>query len=236
MGDADMVFNVAVLNDRRVIPFVHAEQSRLPDRGGIVAPADVGVPEHVAGELPVELRRTLSHCLLRIEHEGQRLIGDGDGAGSLRSGDLVLRDDDGDVVAIVADVAVQQAAVGDVLMRRLDRPGVSGSRELDIRDIKAGVDGDDTGDGFRLFGIDGGDIAVRDGGAHDARNKCAAGTEIVRVSGSAGRLVAGIHADDALTCAAHMQSLLSRSDGSMGRKWQPEFVHSARYFSWIVIL
>ena len=199
IGVGNVVFDVAVLHGRGVVPLVDADQPFLLDRLGVVAHAAGGVLQNVVGIFLVELRCAVLHGLLHVEDEGKRLIFDLDQRGSLRCGDLVLRDNSHNVIAVVADVAVEQTAVCNVLMRLLDRPRVARRGEFNIGDVKAGEDLDDAGDFLGFRDVNGLDIAVRNGRADHAGDEGAAVAQVVRVFGSAGSLVERVDAGYALT-------------------------------------
>ena len=188
-----MVLNVAVLHGRGVVPLIDANQPLLLDRLFIVALTARGVLQDVVGVFLMELRRTVLHCLLHVEDKGQLLIFDLDQCGSLRRCNLVLRHDGSDIVAVITDMAVEQAAVGDVLMRLLDRPRMARGRELNVRNVKTGKDLYYAGDFFGCCDVNRLHIAVRDGGAYHTGDKRMAVAQIIRVFGSAGSLVERVY-------------------------------------------
>ena len=93
--------------------------------------------------------------------------------------------------------------VGGVLMSGIHRPRMAGSREGDIRHIKAGEDLDNAADLLRLAGIHGSHKAVGDGRMLDAHIQCVRRDEIFIIFRSAGSLVKGVHSDFAFSYDAH---------------------------------
>ncbi len=210
IGIGDMVFDVAVLDGGGVVPLVHADQARLADGGLKVALADGGVLEHVVGIVLVQNRRAGLHGLLRVEHKGQRFILHLDQAGGLGCCNLIFSHNGGHIVAVVAHMAVEQIAVGDILMGFLHRPGVTGRGERKIRHVKAGKDPDHAGDLQRLRDVHGLDDAMRHGGSNHPRDQRVSVAQIVGVLGAARGLVEGVNAGDALAYRLHTTSLLFR--------------------------
>ncbi len=209
IGVAAVILDMAVLHGGRIVPALDLDESRLGDRLGVIALADVRVLEDIVRIRLVEQRRAVLHRLLHVQHEGQLLILDLQRAHALHRRDLVLRDDDGDVVAVIAHVAVQKVAVRNVLMPRVHRPGVARRRKAVLRRIKAREHLHDAGDGFCRGRVDGSDKSVRDGGVLDARIQRAGRHPILVVFRASGDLVERIHADLALSYLVHRSSSLS---------------------------
>ena len=192
-----VVFDVAVLNGGGVVPALDLDQTGLLDGLSVVALADIGVSQQVAGAGLVDLGSIGLQGLLGIQNEGQLLVLDLDGTQCLVSNDGILCDDDCDVVAVVADVLVQQLAVSDVLMMGVGGPGVTRGGESDVGNIEAGQDLDDAGHSLSGGGVDGLDEAMGDLGVQDLHDQRIAGQQVLNVLGAAGGLVIGIHADRA---------------------------------------
>ena len=197
-GEAHVVFDVAVLHGRRVVPALDLDKARLAAGLLIVAVADGRVGEDVVREFLVQQRGIGLHGLLHVQHEGIFLIFHAQRAQGLRGGDLILRDDGGDVIAVEAHAGRQQQAVGDVLMVRIGRPRMACRGEFDLRHVKAG---DDLHDALDLLGgarVDGLDHAVCDGRMQHARDERTAVTEVIAVLCAPGCLVECVHTADAL--------------------------------------
>ena len=204
VAEAAVVLDVAVLDRRRLVPALDLNKAGLLDGFRVVACGGGRVLEDVVGELLVQLGRAGLHGLLHVEHERQLLVFDLDGAHGLHGRDLVLRDDGTDVVAVVAHVPVEQVPVGDVLVRRIHRPRVTGGRERDVGHVEAGQDLHDAGDLLRLADVDRLDEAVRDGRVLDPDEQRILRGQIIIVFCPAGRLVEGVDAD--LTSAYDVHS------------------------------
>ena len=164
------VLNMAMLDDRRFIPFVHTDEPRLLDGFVIVADIDGRMLEYVVRVFLVYQRYAVLHRLLRIKNKRQFVIFHPDSAGSLRGSHLVLRHNRGDVVAIIAHMTVEQPAVRYILMPGIGRPGVPRSGKLDIRHIKAREYSHDAGYLFRFGNINRFHIPMSDRGANHHNN------------------------------------------------------------------
>ena len=81
--------------------------------------------QDIAGELLVNLGRVGLHGLLHIQHKGKLLILHLQRPDALHGGHLILRHHHGHIVAVIADMAVQQQPVGHILMAGVRGPGVS---------------------------------------------------------------------------------------------------------------
>ena len=209
IGEAAVVFNMTVLDRGGIVPALHLDEARFLPGFLVVALADVGVFQDVAGELVVNLGGVRLHGLLHIQNEGQFLVLHLQRPDSLGRRHLVLRDDHGHIVAVVPHMAVQQQAVCHVLMTGVRGPGVARRGEREIGNIEAGQDPDHAGDILRLRGVDGLDETVGDGGMADLRHQGFPAAEIVHVFRAAGGLFIGVHPDDAFADAfAHMAALL----------------------------
>ena len=201
--EAAVVLDVAVLDHGGVVPALHLDQARLLNGRSVVSLADVGVLEDVVGIALVQLGRARLHGLLRVQHEGQLLVLHLQRADALHGGHLVLGDDHGDVVAVVADVAVQQIAVGHVLMAGVHGPGMARRGEAVLRHVEAGQHLHHALDGLRRGLVDRLDVVVGDGGVLDAGVQRARGHPVLIVFGPPGSLVKGVHADLTLSNLAH---------------------------------
>ena len=108
IGVADKVFDVAMLHRGRSVPLVDTDEALLFPGFLIVAVADGGVLQDVVGEGIVELGLAILHGLDGVQHEGQRLVFHLHKPGGLSAGHLVFRHHRRHVVAVVANVLVQQ--------------------------------------------------------------------------------------------------------------------------------
>ena len=154
---------MAVLHCLCVIPFIHADQSGFLDRLRVIADTDIGMLQNVIRKLlAVDHGSVRLHRFLRVKDEGQFLVFDLDLAGSLRRRDFILRNDNSHIVAVVADMPVQDPPVGGILMGRIHGIRMSRGREVDLRHFKAGEDPDKTGNLLRLGSVNAFDITVRD--------------------------------------------------------------------------
>ena len=154
VGVAAVIFNVAVLHGGGIVPALDLDESGLLDGFLIAALADVGVLQDIPREILVNERRAFFHGLLHVEHKRKLVVFDLERAHALHGRDLVLRDDDCDVVAVVAHVAVQEVAVCNVLMSRVHRPGVARRRKAVLRHIEAGQHLHDAWNGLRRGLVD----------------------------------------------------------------------------------
>ena len=153
IGGADIVFQVAVLDGGGVIPALHAQQTRLLDGGGVISSANLGMPHHVARIPLMQLGGVRREGLLRVQHKGIFLVLHPHQPRGLGRRDLVLRHDNGDILAVIAHVPGQQQPVCHVLMGRVGGPGVSGGGEIIFRHVKAGEDPHHPRHFFRRGGI-----------------------------------------------------------------------------------
>ena len=110
--------------------------------------------QDIPWEIFVDTGRVGFHGLLHVEHKREFLIFDLQRAHALHGRDLILRNDDRDVVAVVAHMAVQKMPVGNVLMAGVHRPRVTGRREGDVRHVEAGQHLHNAGDGLRRGLVD----------------------------------------------------------------------------------
>ena len=106
IGEAAVVFDVAMLDHRGFVPALDLNESRLFDRFVVIALCHGRVLEDVAGALLVNLRRVRLHRLLHIQHERQHVILDLERAHALHRGNLVFRNDDGDFISVVPHMPV----------------------------------------------------------------------------------------------------------------------------------
>ena len=208
IGEAAVVFDVAVLHGGRVVPALDLDKARLLNGGLIVALPHVGVLEDVVGVILVELGRAVLHGLLHVQHEGQLVILYLQRPNALHGGHLILGDDHRHIVAVVPHVAVQQVTVGHVLMAGVHGPGMACRGEAVLRHIEAGQHLDHTGDGLRRRLVNGLDEAVGDGRMLDADVQRPCGHTVLVVFCPPGGLVKGVHADLALSHLAHIGCLL----------------------------
>ena len=86
----------------------------------------------------VYLRRAVLHGLDGVKHEGKFFVFNLYGAYGLRRAYLVPRDYRGHIVPIIANVAVEQKPVRNVLMMHIRAPGMPRRGERNIRHVKAG--------------------------------------------------------------------------------------------------
>ena len=203
IGKAAVVLDVAVLHSRRVVPALHLDEPRLLNGGLIVALADIGVLEDVVGISLMELGRAGLHGLLHVQHEGKLIILHLQGADALHSGHLILGDDHGDIIAVVAHMTVQQVAVSHILMAGIHGPGVARRGEAVLRHVEAGQYLHHAGDGLRRRLVDGLDEAVGDGGVLYAHIQRVARHTVLVVFCPPGGLVKGVHTDLALSHLTH---------------------------------
>ena len=209
VGKAAVVFNVAVLHGRRVVPALHLHKTRLLTGLGIVAPADIRMRQDILGILFMDLRSPLLHGLLDIQHERQFLILHLQCPDALHCRHLVFGNDHGHLVAVVTDMAVEKHPVRHILMMGVRGPGMARRGEGMIRHVEARQHPHHAGNGLGLGGIDGLDKAVRNGGMADLHHQGAAVAQIVCILGPSGRLFVGVHPDYAFADAfAHRAALL----------------------------
>ena len=138
IGVAAVVFNVAVLHGGGVVPAFDFDEARLLNGLLVITLAAVRMHDDVAGAFLVNGRQGRVHCLLHIQHHGQRVIINFHQPDCLIGGNFVFRNHHGHIVAVVADVAVEQLAVSGVLMVGIGGPGMAGRGELNIGNVKAG--------------------------------------------------------------------------------------------------
>ena len=206
---AAVVLNVAVLDRGGLIPALHFNQTRLLNGGGIVALADVRVLEDISGIILMDLRRIRLHGLLNVQHEGQFLVLHLQRPDALHGRHLVLRDDHGHIVAVVADMAVQQVAVRHILMTGVHGPGVARRGKGNIRYVKAGQHLHHAVDGLRRRRIHGLHEAVGDLRVLDPDVQSTGRHPVLVVFCAPGHLIKGIHTGHAFSyCYAHGASLL----------------------------
>ena len=211
-----MILNVAVLYRGRVIPALDPDQAGLPDGGAVIPLAHIGVFEDVAGIAVMELRRSLLHGLLDVQDEGELVVFHRDRPNALPGGDLVFRDDDGDVVAPVAHVPVQQVPVGHVLMARVHGPGVSRGGEGEIRYVEAGEHLHNAGYRLGGAGVDGTHHGVGLFRVLDADIESVCGYQVLVIPGAPACLVEAVDAFFADSDLAHDSALLESSRGRKG--------------------
>ena len=208
IGEAAVVLDVAVLHRGRLVPALHLDEARLPNGGLIVALLHIGVLEDVVGVGLVELGSAGLHGLLHIQHEGQLLVFHLQRPDALHGGHLVFCDDHRHVVAIVADVPVQQVAVRHVLMAGVHGPGVARRGERVLRHVETGQYLHHAGDLLRRRGVHRLDEAVGDGGVLDADIQCITGHEVLVVFGAAGGLIKGVYPHLGFSYFSHVVFLL----------------------------
>ncbi len=165
--------------------------------------------QNILGILFMDLRSAVLHGLLDIQHERQFLVLHLQRPDALHRRYLILRDDHGDLVAVVADMAVEKHPVRHILMMGVRGPGMARRGERMIRHVEARQHPHHAGDGLGLGGVDGLDKTVRNGGMTDLHHQGAAVAQIVCILGPSGRLFIGIHPDYAFADAfAHRAALL----------------------------
>ena len=86
----------------------------------------------------VYLRRAVPHGLDGVKHEGKLFVFNLYGAYGLHCAYLVPRDHRGNIVPVVAHMAVEQKPVRNVLMMRIRAPGMPRRGERNIGHVKAG--------------------------------------------------------------------------------------------------
>ena len=220
VGKAAVVLNVAVLDGGGVVPALHADQARLLPGGLIVALADVGVGQDVVREFLMDLGRAVLHGLLYVQHERQLLILHLQRPDRLGGGHLVLGHHRGHLVAVVADVAVQQQAVCHILVGRVRGPGMARRGERNVRHVEAGEDLDHARNSLCRGGVDGLHVTVGDGGMTDLGHQGLPAAEVVHVLGAAGGLLIGVHPDDAFADTfAHRVSSFSMGSFDPAVDW-----------------
>ena len=151
----------------------------------------------------MDLRCVRLHRFLHVQHERQHVVLDLQSAHALHRRDLVFRDDDGDLVPIVAHVPVQQMPVGNVLMAGVHRPRVTGRREGDVRHVEAGQHLDHALDGLSRRGVDRLDVAMGNFRVLDPRIERARRHPVFVIFGSAGRFVKRVDTNLAFAYDAH---------------------------------
>ena len=139
--------------------------------------------------------------VLNVQHKGQLLVLHLQRTDTLNGRNLILRDDHRDLVAVVADVAVEQQPVRHILMGRICGPGVTRGGERNVRYVKAGQDLYHAGDLPGGRRIDGLHIAVGNGGVADLHDQRTAVAQIVRILRASSGLFIGIYTDNALSDA-----------------------------------
>ena len=208
ISEAAVVLDMAVLDGRGLIPAFDLDEACFLYRALIITDTGHRMLQDIVRELFVQLRRAVLHRFLSVQHKGKLLILYREGAHALYGGDFVIGDDDGNVVAPVADVGVQQLSVRDVLMPRVHRPRVSRGGEGDVRHVKAGQHFDDPGDLHRSGGVDRLDDRVRLLGVLDTRVKRVFRHTVLIVFGPAGRLIVAVYSGFASSDFIHELTLL----------------------------
>ena len=208
IGEAAVVLDVAVLHRGRLVPALHLDEARLPNGSLIVALLHIGVLEDVVGVGLVELGSAGLHGLLHIQHEGQLLVFHLQRPDALHGGHLVFCNDHRHVVAVVADVPVQQVAVRHILMAGVHGPGVARRGERVLRHVETGQYLHHAGDLLRRRGVHRLDEAVGDGGVLDADIQCITGHEVLVVFGAAGGLIKGVYPHLGFSYFSHVVFLL----------------------------
>ena len=163
--------------------------------------------KYVVFEVFVQLRRAVLHCLKLIKDEGKLLILHLYLAHCLNGGYLVLCYNGGDIVAIIAHMAIKKKPVRHVLMVRVGAPRMPRSRERYIRHVEAGDYFHHAWHLFSLARIYAFNIAVRDGGAHHLYYKRRTVGKIVGIFCASCYLVRRVYALYALSYNAHWQLL-----------------------------
>ncbi|MPM74423.1 hypothetical protein SDC9_121411 [bioreactor metagenome] len=163
LGIANVVFNMAMLDDWRIIPAFDFHETGFLNRFFKIADFIARVREDVVFKTVMQLRGAVLHRFLHIQHKGELFIFHLERADTLIRRNLILRDDHGDIVAVIAHVAIQKQPVRNVLMVRVGRPRMPGRGEGQIWHIKAGQHLDHAGNFFGGAGVDRLDHAVGDG-------------------------------------------------------------------------
>ena len=137
-------------------------------------------------------RRAVLHGFLNIEDKGKLVVLNLESTDALHRSDFIFRNDNRDIVAVVAHVPVQQMAGGNVLMRRVHGPRMARGREADVRNVKAGENLHNAFDGLGFARVDRLYKAVRDGGMLDPHIKRIMRHQILVILCAAGDFVKGI--------------------------------------------
>ena len=219
IGIAAVVFNMAVLHGGGLVPALHPKQSRLPDGGSVIALPHIRVLEDIAGKPLVELRRVRLYGLLHIQHKGQLLIFHLQRPERLIGRHLVFRNDCGDIIAVIADMAVEQMPVRHILMSRVHGPRMTCRWKRKVRHIKAGQHLDHPVNGLRRRGVNGAHKAVGDLCVLHPQIQSPGGHPVLIILRAARYLIIGVHTAHRLADrCAHGASLLFRIDLS-GKYW-----------------
>ena len=203
---AAVVLDVAVLHRWRIIPALDLDEAGLRDRFSIIALADIAVLQDIARKLLVDERRVRLHRLLHVQHERKLLILDLQRAHALHRRYLVLCDDNGDIVSVVAHMAVEQVPVRQILMFRIHRPGMPRRWKAVLRHIEARQHLYNARDRLGCRNIHAFDESVRDGGMLDARIQRAGGHPVLVIPDASRYLVERIYADLAFPYLVHPSS------------------------------
>ena len=225
VGEAHVGLDVALAHLLRLGVDLVAVVARVVDGGlhRVVARTverrhHVGVREHVAGpHLRVQRYGVGRHRLLHGGHDRQLLVlhvGEDVAHGPVGR-HVIAGHHHGDVVAVDAHAVVEQATVGDVLVRRLHAPGVARCGEAVLGHVLEREHGLDAGNRLRAGRVDGAHPAVGDLGVHELCDQTRLGAQVVGVLGGSSRLVERIDADERTAHLAH------------GRHRPPHLFHSA---------
>ena len=165
--------------------------------------------QNIAGAVLVDLWGIRLHGLLHVQNEGQLLILHLQRPDGLSGSYLVFRNDCGDIIAVIADMAVEQMTVRHVLVGGLCGPGVSRCGKAVIGHVEASQDLHHTGNGLSLRSVDGLHVAVGDGGVQDPGHQGALIAQVRHILVAARGFFIGVHTGDAFADAfAHQASLL----------------------------
>ena len=194
---ADRLLDVAMLDGLRLIRPLDDAQPGRGRRFLIAALANFKacVRQHIVRARVVQDRRAGHHRLLRREHDGVFLILHTHQPRGAHGGHLVFSDDSSDIIAPDTHALVEQPPVGDILMRRFGRPWMPRRREFKRRRVEAGDDLYNARYRQRGRQIKRLDAPVGHGAAHHLCNQAVCRSQIIRIFGPAGHLLACIHAD-----------------------------------------
>jgi len=200
LGGAEhhVVLDVAVLHGPGVVGALDLRQAGLGDGLLVVADRQPGVRQHVARVALLDLRRAGRQRLRGAEDERQFLIGRLERGHPGPGRQVGLGDDDGDLVAVVAHVPVEQQPVGHVLVAGVGRPRMACGREDPVGHVEARQDPDHARDLEGAGRVDRRHVPVRDRRVHDADDQGVGGTQVVGVPGPAQYLVPRVLAFHAL--------------------------------------
>ena len=125
VGITDRIFNVAVLDSRRLIPALYFHKPRLFRRAFIVTVADRRMVEDIVRILFMQPRRSVLHRFVHVKHKRQFFVFNPDRTHSLRGRHLIFRDHGCHIIPVKSHVLHQQQTVCHILMRLFRGPWMS---------------------------------------------------------------------------------------------------------------